>query len=271
MRLVVTNMSVGLWAAAYIKQAVQTFAPSIQKPFVLGLPTGETVLDMYAVLRSFAKERVMPFHHLVTFSMDEYIGLPEDHPQSYHSYMRRNLLNAVSLAACHIPDGNAPDLTAACTRYEHEIAQVGGIQLLVGGIGRNGHIAFNEPGTPFNSRTHIAHLSPSTLEANARFFQHNISRVPRQAITMGIGTILDAKELLFIARGVKKAAAVSHLITQPPNLDWPLTALKLHPQATLLADQDACVLLSGITQTRLDEAKKQDPFAEQWIIPLEDA
>jgi len=272
MRLVVTNISVGLWAAAYIKQAVNTFAPTLQKPFVLGLPTGETVLDMYALLRSFAKERILSFQHVVTFNMDEYVGLPEDHPQSYHRYMHRNLFDAVHMPAdaWHIPNGNAPDLQAECARYEHAIAQAGGVQLFIGGIGRNGHIAFNEPGTPFNSRTHVVDLLPSTLEANSRFFQHDISRVPRQAITVGIGTILDAKELLFIARGVKKAAALSHLITQEPTLDWPLTALKLHPHATLLADLDACVLLSGHAQELLEQARLQDPQAEQWVIPLED-
>lgn len=271
MRLVVTPISVGLWAAAYIKNTLQSFAPAPQKPFVLGLPTGDTVLDMYAILRSFAKERVMHFQHVITFNMDEYVGIPQDHPQSYHSYMRRHFFETVHIPPeyRHIPNGQAADLKAECTRYEHEIAQVGGIQLFIGGIGRNGHIAFNEPGTPFNSRTHVATLTPSTLEANARFFRNDISRVPRQAITVGIGTILDAKELLFIASGVKKAAAVSHLITQEPTTAWPLTALKLHPRTTLLADLDACVLLSGPAQTRLDEARQKDPHAEQWVIELE--
>ncbi len=271
MHLVVTNISVGLWAAAYIKQVVSAFAPTPEKPFVLGLPTGETVLDMYAVLRSFAKERVLSFQHIITFNVDEYVGIAEDHPQSYHRYMHRHLLDDVHIPAAswHIPNGNAPNLKAECTRYEHAIAQAGGIELFIGGIGRNGHIAFNEPGTPFNSRTHVVDLLPSTLEANSRFFQNDISRVPRQAITVGIGTILDAKELLFIARGVKKAAALSHLITQEPTLDWPLTALKLHPHATLLADLDACVLLSGHVQEQLEQAREQDPHAEQWVVTLE--
>ncbi|MBO5910718.1 MAG: glucosamine-6-phosphate deaminase [Elusimicrobiaceae bacterium] len=270
MRLIVTKLSVGLYSAAYIRRAIQAFAPTPQKPFVLGLPTGSTVLDMYAILRTFAQERLLSFQHVTTFNMDEYVGLPEDHPQSYHSYMRRNLFNAVHLPPqqIFIPNGNAPDLQAECTRYEQAIAKVGGIRLLVGGVGRNGHIAFNEPGTPFNSRTHVTQLAPSTLAANARFFQHDVSRVPRQALSMGIGTILDARELLFIASGVKKAAAVSHLISQEPTLDWPLTALKLHPQATLLADLDACVLLSGEVKNQLDNAMQQDPHAEEWVIPI---
>lgn len=271
MRLIVTRLSVCLYSAAYIRRTIQNFAPTQERPFVLGLPTGSTVLDTYAVLRMFAQERLLSFQHVITFNMDEYIGLPEDHPQSYHSYMRRNLWDTVHVPAEHIfiPNGNAPDLQAECAHYEQLIAQVGGIHLLVGGVGRNGHIAFNEPGTPFNSRTHISQLTPSTREANARFFRNDIARVPREALTMGIGTILDAQELLFVACGVKKAAAVSHLIAQNPTLEWPLTALKLHPRATLLTDLDACVLLSGDVKAQLDAAREQNPYAEEWVLTLE--
>ena len=270
MRLIVTKLSVGLYSAAYIRRAIEQFAPTPQKPYVLGLPTGSTVLDTYAILRTFIQERLLSFQHVITFNMDEYVGLPEDHPQSYHSYMRRNLFASAHIPPeqIFIPNGNAPDLKAECERYEQAIARVGGIRLFIGGVGRNGHIAFNEPGTPFNSRTHVTTLAPSTLEANARFFQNDIARVPRKAITVGSGTILDAQELLFIASGVKKAAAVSHLITQEPTLDWPLTALKLHPRAALLADLDACVLLSGNVKTQLDEAMQADPHAEAWILSI---
>ena len=272
MRLIVTKISVGLWAAAYIKNTIKQFSPSLERPFVLGLPTGSTVLDMYAILRTFAKERLLNFQQVITFNMDEYVGLPADHPQSYRSYMRRNLFDHVNLLPEHIfmLNGQASDLAQECVRYEGEMVKAGGIDLFIGGIGRNGHIAFNEPGTPFNTRTHVADLTPSTREANARFFQNDISRVPRQALTVGIGTILDSKELLFIASGVKKAAAVAHLITQPPTPSWPLTALKLHPRATLLADLDACVLLSGNLKTQLDEAMQADPHAEQWVLTVED-
>ena len=272
MRFIVSKISVGVWAAAYIKHTLEQFSPSLSKPFVLGLPTGSTVLDMYAILRTFGKERLLNFQHIVSFNMDEYVGLPVDHPQSYHSYMYRNLFDTVNMLPEHIfiPDGQAKDLHAACTEYENAIAKAGGIDLFIGGVGRNGHIAFNEPGTPFNSRTHVTDLSPSTLEANSRFFHNDISRVPRQAITVGIGTILDAKELLFIASGVKKAAAVSHLVTQAPTLSWPITALKLHPRATLLVDLDACVLLSGNLKTQLDAAIQENPHADQWILQWEE-
>lgn len=272
MKLIVSNISVGLWAAAYIKNKIQAFGPIANRPFVLGLPTGSTVLDMYAVLRTFAQERLLSFQQVVTFNMDEYVGLPPDHPQSYHSYMQRHLFQAVRMDPQHIfiPNGQAADLAQECARYEQQISHFGGMELLIGGVGRNGHIAFNEPGTAFNSRTHVAHLSASTREANARFFHHDISRVPHQAITIGIGTILDAKELLFLATGVHKAAAVSGLVTQAPTLSWPLSALKLHPHATLLADKDACVLLSGRAKDLLDQAQEEQPDAQQWVITLED-
>ena len=273
MRLIVTKISVGVWAAAYIKNTLTQFAPCLEKPFVLGLPTGSTVLDMYALLRTFAKERLLNFQNIFTFNMDEYVGIPADHPQSYASYMRRNLFNHVNILPEHIFMLNAenPDLAQECNQYEKNIRQVGGIDLFIGGIGRNGHIAFNEPGTPFSSRTHVADLTPSTREANARFFQNDLTRVPRQALTVGIGTLLEAKELLFIASGVKKAAAVAHLITQKPTVSWPLTALKLHPHATVLVDLDACVLLSGAVKTQLDEAMQADPHAEQWILSVEES
>ncbi len=271
MRLIVTNISVGVWAAAYIKNTIQQFAPALDKPFVLGLPTGGTVLDMYAILRTFAKERLLNFQHIRTFNMDEYVGLPAGHPQSYHSYMRRNLFDHVNLLPEHIfmLNGQAPDLTQECARYEQAIQQQGGINLFIGGIGRNGHLAFNEPGTPFDSRTHLVNLTHSTREANARFFQNNIDRVPLQALTVGIGTILEAKELLFIACGVKKAAAIAYLTSREPSPQWPLTALKLHPRATLLADLDACVLLSGELKNQLDNAMQADPHAEQWVLTLQ--
>lgn len=268
MRFIVTNINTGLWAASYIKGTLQNFAPTTQKPFVLGLPTGETVLDMYAVLRTFVQERVLSFQHVITFNMDEYVGLPADHPQSYASYMQRQLWQSAHISPEHrfIPNAEAVSLLQECERYEQAIAKVGGIHLLIGGIGANGHIAFNEPGTPFNSRTHVADLAPTTLQANARFFGGDINRVPRKAITMGIGTILDAQELLFIATGVTKAAAVAQVTSHPASLEWPITALTLHPRATLLVDLDACVLLSGEIKTQLDEARKAAPYTEEWIL-----
>ncbi len=140
MRLVVTNINLGLWAAAYIKEKINAFAPTPQKPFVLGLPTGGTVVDMYANLRLFYKAGLLDFKNVVTFNMDEYVGISPDHPQSYHSYMRNHLFDAVNLQPqnTHILNGNAPDPAAECAAFEAAIARLGGIDLFVGGVGRNG-------------------------------------------------------------------------------------------------------------------------------------
>lgn len=272
MRLVVTKMNLGLWAAAYVKEKINAAAPTSAKPFVLGLPTGGTVVDMYANLRLFHKEGLLSFNNIITFNMDEYVGLPQDHPQSYHSYMRQNLFNEVDIPPqnIHILNGQAEDLAKECADYENAIALAGGIDLFLGGVGRNGHIAFNEPGSAFNTRTRLVELTPSTIEANSRFFLNDVHRVPRQALTVGIGTVTDAKEILFLASGVKKAEAVARLFKPGKDLNWPVTALKLHPHATLLTDPDACSLLDGDAKTKLDALMQADPDAGHWALETEE-
>lgn len=272
MRLVVTKMNLGLWAAAYVKEKINAAAPAPAKPFILGLPTGGTVVDMYANLRLFYKEGLLSFKNVVTFNMDEYVGLPQDHPQSYHSYMRQNLFNEVDIPPqnIHILNGQAADLAKECADYENAIAMAGGIDLFLGGVGRNGHIAFNEPGSAFNTRTRLVELTPSTIEANSRFFLNDVHRVPRQALSVGIGTVTDAKEILFLASGAKKAEAVARLFKPGKDLNWPITALKLHPHATLLADPAACSLLDGDAKARLDALMQTEPDAEHWALETEE-
>lgn len=271
MRLVVTGMNLGLWAAAYVKAKINAFAPTAEKPFVLGLPTGGTMVDMYANLRLFYKAGLLDFQHVVTFNMDEYAALPPDHPQSYHSYMRQNLFDAVNLRPenTHILDGQAADPAAECAAFEAAIAALGGIDLFIGGVGRNGHIAFNEPGSPFNTRTRLVELTPSTIEANARFFLNDQNRVPKTALSVGIGTVTDAKEVLFIAAGDKKARAVARVMEPGTDLNCPLTALKLHPHATLLADVAACSLLTGAAQEELQTQMNKNPNAPHWTLETE--
>ena len=253
MRLVVTKMNLGLWAAAYVKEKINAAAPSPEKPFVLGLPTGGTVVDMYANLRLFHKEGLLSFKNIITFNMDEYVGLPQDHPQSYHSYMRQNLFNEVDIRPenIHILNGQAADLNKECADYEAAIAQAGGIDLFLGGVGRNGHIAFNEPGSAFSSRTRLVELTPGTRQANARFFNHNWQAVPTHALTVGIGTVSDAQEVLILATGESKAPVLHQLAVQAPNESCPISALKLHPRATLLADRAAAQLLPENLQREL--------------------
>lgn len=241
MRIRVLHQSVETYAANYIQQKINSAGAN---RFVLGLPTGSTALAMYDRLRRLHQQNLLDFTNVVTFNMDEYVGLPPTHPQSYHYYMEHELFSAVNIQPqnAHILNGQAYDLHAECAAYEDTIQQAGGIDLFIGGVGRNGHIAFNEPGTPFDARTHVVLLAPATLQANARFFDNDISRVPTHALTVGTGTVLGARELLFMATGAVKAQAVSTL-AHAPNPAEPLTALKLHPNALLLADEEAASLL----------------------------
>lgn len=258
MKLIITSHNLGLWAASYIRQRVQSAA---DKSFVLGLPTGGTVVDMYAALSGLVKNKKMSFQNIISFNMDEYVGLPPSHEQSYHYYMKENLFDHVDMKPehIHILDGQATDLEKECATYEAEIKKAGGIDLFLGGVGRNGHLAFNEPGSSFDSRTRVMNLTHSTRQANSRFFQNDISQVPTQALTVGIGTVLDARELLFLASGTSKAEAVSRLATGEITTAWPITALKTHPQATLLIDDEAASALPAPVLQQLKQARAEHP------------
>ena len=216
-----------------------------KKPFVLGLPTGGTVVDMYAALCGLVKNGKMSFQDIVTFNMDEYVGLSSTHEQSYHYYMKHNLFDHVDIRPenAHILDGMTKDPQQECAHYEQAITQAGGIDLFLGGVGRNGHLAFNEPGSAFDSRTRMITLEENTRQANSRFFNNDVSQVPAHALTVGIGTVLDAKELLFLASGETKAQAVARLMQGEITLQWPITALKTHANATLLIDEQAAAAL----------------------------
>lgn len=270
MRLILTRVNPCLWAAAYIKETINIANPSENKPFVLGLPTGGTVLDMYANLRLFQQSKQLSFENVLSFNMDEYAKLPPEHPQSYHTYMKQNLFDATDFKPenTHILNGMAPDLSEECARYEESISNVGGIDLFLGGVGRNGHIAFNEPGSDFNTRTRVVDLTHSTREANCRYFDNDINQVPAQALTVGIGTVLDAKEILFLAVGAGKAEAVQQLVQGPQETRWPVTALRTHPNAIMLVDEGAISKLSGAARTKLYGLKEAQPDAHSWVLDI---
>ena len=204
---------------------------------VLGLPTGSTPVGFYDALVasgiSLARAR--------TFNLDEYLGLPRTHPESYYSFMKRMLYDRTDLRPenCHIPDGTAADPEAECRRYEEAIRAAGGLDILILGVGHNGHIGFNEPGAPWDGRTRVVELAERTRQANARFFNNNIDEVPRRAITMGIGTILEARRLLLLASGADKAPVIQRLVEGEPTPEVPASALHLHPDATVLVDAAA--------------------------------
>ncbi|MEM9828943.1 MAG: glucosamine-6-phosphate deaminase [Planctomycetota bacterium] len=234
-QVVVKDVSLGASAAAADRFAEKIATTS---DCVLGLATGGTPRDFYRLLA----ERDLCFSGVTTFNLDEYVGLAHDHPQSYRSYMRTHLFEKVGLddRQTHFPVATSPtsDLQLAGAAYEKEIAAAGGIDLQLLGIGRNGHIAFNEPGASRTSRTRVVHLTESTIDANARFFD-NRDQVPRQAISMGIASILDAKEIAVLAFGKQKSAAVAASLHGPVDASCPASFLRLHPNVTWYLDRDA--------------------------------
>lgn len=271
MRLLVLQQDLGIWAAEQICQKVHAFSPTAKKPFVLGLPTGGTVEGMYAHLCKLCQKGQLDFSHIITFNMDEYAGLSPQDPQSYHYYMQHHLFNGVNLPENqrHILNGQAADFHAECDAYEQAISQAGGIHLFLGGVGRNGHIAFNEPGSSFASRTRLVKLEENTRQANARFFDADVSRVPTHALSVGIGTVLAAKEILFLASGNAKAQAVARLALGEITTAWPITALKTHPHATLLVDVEATSALPQAMQELIHKQLAQHPTQPVEIL-LED-
>jgi len=201
---------------------------------VFGLPTGRTPLGMYERVVAICSRQYHCFTEVTTFNLDEYAGISCEHPGSYCSYMREHLVEHVDLdrRRAHIPDGTAPDLEAECEHYEHEIRRAGGLGITFLGLGRNGHIGFNEPGTPFGSRTRVVSLTASTRTANAALFADG--HVPHDAITMGIGTILESKSIVLLVSGTGKEEAVARLRGGEINEEFPASALHLHGDVTVL-------------------------------------
>jgi glucosamine-6-phosphate deaminase len=233
---------VSQWAANFVARRINVAAGSgAAQRFVLGLPTGSSPLGMYERLVSLHRRGAVSFRTVVTFNMDEYVGLPEAHPQSYHSFMRDNLFSKVDIPTgnTNILNGNAPDLEAECARYEAAIKAAGGIDLFVGGVGADGHIAFNEPGSSLASRTRVKTLTSDTRQANSRFFGDDPAAVPATALTVGVGTIMDAREVLILVSGANKARALRHAIEEGVNHLWTFSCLQLHPRVVVVCDEKA--------------------------------
>ncbi len=217
-----------------------------EKPHaVFMVPTGTTPLGMYRGLVARHEREGLSFSRASFFNLDEYLGLPQDHPASYHVYMRENFYGLVDVdpGRVHVPDGAAPDPAAECGRYERAIQSAGGVDLCVLGIGRNGHIGFNEPGASFDSRTRVVRLAESTRRVNAPDFEGE--RAPERAISVGMRTISDSREVLLLASGANKAGAVAAAVGGEVSEDVPASALRLHPNVTLLLDRDAASSLGG--------------------------
>ncbi|KAI5475093.1 putative Glucosamine-6-phosphate isomerase [Pseudohyphozyma bogoriensis] len=237
---------VGNYVGDYIAKRINEFVPTEEKPFfVLGLPTGSSPIPTYKRLISWVKEGRLSFKNVITFNMDEYVGLSRDHPESYHSFMYTEFFSHIDILPenTNILDGEAEDLLLECAEYERKITAVGGIDIFLGGMGEDGHLAFNEPGSSLASRTRIKSLAYDTIVANARFFDNDISQVPRMALTVGIATVMDAREVILVVTGSKKAMALSQCIENGVSHFWTASALQSHPWALMVCDEDATLEL----------------------------
>jgi len=248
------------WAANYVAAKINESSLKGEKTFVLGLPTGSTPLGMYRALIEKCKAGEVSFSHVVTFNMDEYVGLPESHPESYHSFMWNNFFSHIDIPEknVHILNGNAPDLQAECTSYEQKIKEAGGIDLFVGGMGVDGHIAFNEPGSSLSSRTRVKTLTEDTRIVNSRFFNNNINQVPKTALTVGVGTVTDSNEVLALANGINKARALRHAVEEGVNHLWTISALQLHPKAIIACDEACAMELKVATYRYFKDIEKNE-------------
>ena len=243
MRLIIQTDYSGIstWVSDYIAGKINQFSPTAERPFVLGLPTGSTPLGVYEKLIGLYEEGKVSFRHVVTFNMDEYVGIPKSHTQSYYSFMWDNFFAHIDILPenANILNGNAPDLDAECEAYEAKIKAIGGIHLFLGGIGADGHIAFNEPGSSLGSRTRMKTLTQDTIIANSRFFNNDVNQVPKTALTVGVGTVMDANEVLIIVNGHNKAKALHQAVEGSVNHLWTITALQLHPRGIIVCDESA--------------------------------
>lgn len=270
MRVIITEKNIGDWAACYIANKILDAKPTLEKPFVLGLPTGSTPLGMYKRLIQFYKDKIISFENIITFNMDEYVGLEKKDPQSYHYFMYDNFFNHVDIKEenINILDGMAVDYKGECGRFEEKMKNVGGVDLFIGGIGPDGHIAFNEPGSSLSSRTRDKELTADTIIANSRFFDGDINKVPKLALTIGVGTILDAKEVLIMVNGYNKARALHQAIEKGINHMWTISALQMHRKGIIVSDEDAAVELKVKTYRYFKDIESANLDTEKLIEDL---
>jgi len=248
------------WAAHYVASKIVKANPSEGKPFILGLPTGSSPIGMYKSLAELNRSGFVSFKHVITFNMDEYVGLPEEHPESYHSFMWNNFFKNIDIQKenVHILNGNAKDLEAECFQYEQKILQTGGIDLFIGGMGADGHIAFNEPGSSLNSATRVKTLTTDTIIANSRFFDNDVNKVPKTALTVGVGTVMHSREVLILANGLAKAKALREAVEGAVSQMWTITALQMHPKGIIVCDEAATYELKVGTYNYFKDIEKNN-------------
>jgi glucosamine-6-phosphate deaminase len=253
------------WAAHFIAAKINKSVPTAGKPFVLGLPTGSSPLGTYRALINLCRNDTVSFKNVITFNMDEYVGIPKDHPESYHSFMWNNFFKHIDIQEknVNILNGNAKNPEEECVDYERRIKEAGGIDLFLGGIGPDGHVAFNEPGSSLSSRTRVKSLTTDTIIANSRFFGGDVNKVPKTALTIGVGTVMDAREVLIVVNGHNKARALQQAVEGSVNQMWTITALQMHPKGIIVCDEAACTEIKVGTYNYFKDMEKDnlDPKA----------
>jgi glucosamine-6-phosphate deaminase len=262
MRLIIQQDTelVSKWAANYIAGKINDASATPENPFVLGLPTGGTPLGTYKELIKLHNDGKVSFKNVVTFNMDEYVNLPKEHPESYHSFMWNNFFSHIDIKAenVNILDGNASDLVAECEAYEQKIKAVGGIDLFMGGVGVDGHIAFNEPGSSLVSRTREKTLNDDTIMVNSRFFDNDITKVPKSALTVGVGTVMDSREVLVLITGHNKARALHKAVEGSINHMWTISALQSHQKGIIVCDEASTIDLKVGTYRYFKDIEKNN-------------
>ena len=227
------------WVATYITETINKFNPTKEKPFVLGLPTGSTPLGIYKRLIELHKLNKISFKHVITFNMDEYVGLDKNHTASYYHYMHTHFFNHIDIPPENINllDGTADNLQMECDNYETKIKKVGGINLFLCGVGSDGHLAFNEPGSSLSSNTRVKTLCKETIISNSRFFSQQPNEVPTMALTVGLNTIMNAKEVLVVVNGINKSLALRQCLEGSINNTWTISLLQTHNKAIVACDK----------------------------------
>lgn len=241
MRVIFLNTSdeIAQWVAHYIVYKINFFNPTNNNPFVLGLPTGSTPIKTYNQLIKMYQSGKISFKNVIVFTMDEYLGISCESTESYYKFIHKNFINHIDILKKNVNflDGNAKNLQYECQRYEDKIKKYGGVHLFIGGVGNDGHLAFNEPGSSLTSRTRVQNLSKETRLSNSRFFNNNINHVPKFALTIGLATLLESHEIIIIATGQDKAIAVQAAIEEGINHMWAISYLQLHPKSILVCDE----------------------------------
>ena len=248
------------WTAYYIASRINEFNPSSSKPFVLGVPAGISPVGTFQQLISLHEVGKVSFRNVVAFGLNEYVGLPEDHPQSHHSVLWNNFFSHIDIPPENVRllNGSAPDFERECRSFEESIRLAGGMHLFLGSIGPDGHVGFNEPGSSLSSRTRIKTITHGARSANARWFGNDINKVPKTGLTMGVATIMDAEEVVIVISGFSKARALQQIVEGEVNHMWTVSMIQLHRHGMIVCDEDATMELKVGTVRYFTDIEKEN-------------